>query len=781
MTAAAVGRSVARSDGEAKVRGFADYGVDVVLPGMCHGALWRAPVPSARVVSIDAEAARRVPGVLAVLTGADVENRPTGISLCDQPLFAWPLVRYEGETVAAVAAETVEALEEALGLLRVELVETPGVADLLCALAPDAPLVHPDWASYASLSGAQWPRERNVVCELFSDTGGVDAAFSTAAHVVEDAYRADRQYQASLEPHVAVAEYGAGRFTLHVAHQFPFNVRDRVASALGVRSSAVRVVGHHIGGGFGAKLDVSLEPYAALLARAVGRPVRMENRRSEDLMTAQCRENAVVTIRSALSESGELLACDFDVVFDSGAYAIDAPYLASMPMFAIGSIYRVGQARVRCRAVYTNSAPTGAFRGVSGTYLVFAVERHLDHIARELGLDRRELRLRHLRRSGEKMLNGQTLADADILRECFDRAEEVAPFSSLGKGPYRGVGMAACVWLTNPLAGSAVLKLNEDGTLGLVTAATDNGSGAVTMGLRQIAAEELGVDAREVVVSMPDTDVSGYDAGSQGSRTTRVVGMAVKAAAEQVRERALAIAADHLEISAADLELVAGSVQVRGAPSRRLQLAEVAKLAAAHGGPITGAGSYSTPMPAYAPTCATGLLFPVFPTPTYHLHVAEVEVDPLAGNVRVLRYIVVQEVGRAVNPIGVMGQIQGGVAQGLGYALWEWLALEGGRYRQRTFESYGLPLSVDVPRVEVVTLEHPDHESPYGAKGVAEPPVVPVAAAVANAVSDAIGAEINCIPILPEAVLDALASQVGTGLLGVHHPRGGAGAEEGRA
>ncbi len=751
-----LGRRVTRSDAEAKVRGSADYGVDVVLPGMVYGALWRSPVPAARVVAIDSEAAWRVPGVLALITGADVDNHPTGLALCDQPLFGWPVVRYEGEPVAAVAAETPESLEKALDLLHVEFVERPAITDVTSALSPDAVLVHPDWASYASPSGAEWPREGNVVCELLSDPGGVGEVFSSAAHVVRDVYRADRQYQAYLEPHAAVAEYNSGRFTLHVAHQFPFNVRDRVAHALGVGASAVRVVGHHIGGGFGAKLDVALEPYAALLARATGRPVRMENSRSEDLMTAQCRESAVVTISSALSASGDMLGCEFDVVFDSGAYAIDAPYLASIPMFAVGSVYRVDRTRVRCRAVYTNTAPTGAFRGVSGTYLVFAVERHLDHVARELGLDRRELRLRHLRRNGEKMLNGQTLADADILRECFDRAEEVAPFSSLGKGPYRGVGMAACVWLTNPLAGSAVLKLNEDGTIGLVTGATDNGSGAVTMGLRQIAAEEFGIGASDVLVTMPDTDVAGYDAGSQGSRTTRVVGMAVIAAAAQVRERVLSIASDHFEAAAADLEVVDGGVQVRGVPSRRLTLAEVAKLAASNGGPITGAGSYSTPLPNYSPTCATGFLFPAFPTPTYHLHVAEVEVEPLVGTVRVLRYIVVQEVGRVVNPTGVVGQIQGGVAQGLGYALWEWLESEGGRYRQRTFESYGLPLSVDVPRVEVVTLEHGDSDSPHGAKGVGEPPIVPVAAAVANAVSDAIGAEVDAIPIRPEAILEAL-------------------------
>jgi len=489
----------------------------------------------------------------------------------------------------------------------------------------------------------------------------------------------------------------------------------------------------------------------------------MVNERREDLITAPCRENAIIRIRSAVSSEGQILAREMDVIFDSGAYAGDAPLIASLPLFAAGSPYRVGRARVRCRAVYTNTAPTGAFRGVGGTYLVFAVERHMDHIAQVLGKDRRELRVRNLMRNGDKLLNGQVLSDASILGEAFERLEGVAPWSTLGHGR-RGVGIAACVWLTNPLPGSAAVKLNEDGTLGLVTAATENGSGAVAMGLRQIAADELGVDTSKVLVALPDTDVNGYDAGSQGSRTTRVTGRAVREAAEQVRRRVLKTAAALLEANEADLELADGFARVKGDPSARIPLADIAGAAASAGGPITGAGSYGTPLPGYDPACATGLLFPALTTPTYHVHVAEVAIDPVTGNVTVLRYIVAQEVGRVINPAGVAGQIQGGVTQGLGYALWEWLGLDAGTYRQQTLEAYGLPLAVDVPRVEIVTLEHPDPEGPYGAKGVGEPPIIPVAAAVGNAVADAVAKSggtadhgIDRIPVTPEAVLLALA------------------------
>jgi CO/xanthine dehydrogenase Mo-binding subunit len=256
---------------------------------------------------------------------------------------------------------------------------------------------------------------------------------------------------------------------------------------------------------------------------------------------------------------------------------------------------------------------------------------------------------------------------------------------------------------------------------------------------------------------MPDTAAAGYDAGSQGSRTTHIVGRAAQAAAAEVRQRVLEVASDLLEAAVPDLEVVAGAVGVRGTPASRIPLQAIAAAAATVGGPIAAKSEYATPQPAYDPTCASGLLFPTFPTPTYHVHLAEVEVDPVTGRVTILRYVVAQEVGKAINPAGVTGQIQGGVTQGLGYALYEGLSIgPDGGYRQRTLESYRLPVAPDIPTVEVVLLEHPDAAGPFGAKGVAEPPIVPVAAAVAKAIADATGGEIHELPITLEAVLDAL-------------------------
>lgn len=751
-----IGTSTVRTDGSSKVRGDAVYTVDIGLPGMLHASLLRSPVAAGQITRLDPSKALESPEVWSVITAADAPSHRHGLIIGDQRILASRRVAFEGEPIAAIAAETPRAARAAAATIELAIDEEDPIVDLDLAVAEGARLVHPDWATFRPV-GDDFPRQGNVAGELLSDPPGVDDAFARAPLVVEDEYRAGRQYQAYLEPKAVVAEYESGRYTIHVSHQFPFNVRDRLAAALAVRPSAIRVVGHHIGGGFGAKLDLGIEPHAALLARATGRSVKLVQDRTEDLITCPSRENGVVRIRSAVGADGTILAREIDVLMDAGAAAGDTPILCSLPLLLAGGAYKVGPTRVRARAVYTNTAPTGAFRGVSGTYLVFAVESHMDHIAAELGIDRRELRLRNLMEDGDRLRNGQELPDASILREAFTRVEEMTPWANTGLGTYRGVGISATVWLTNPMPGSAVLKLHEDGTLGVVTAATDNGSGAVTMGVIQIAAEQLGLHPDDVVVTMPDTDTAAYDAGSQGSRTTHIVGRAVEAAGAELRTKVLRTAGEMLEAAPEDLELVAGSVGVRGVPDSRIPLADIAKEATFSVGPLSGSGSYATILPGYDPSCASGMLFPAFPTPTYHVHLAEVEVDPVTGNVTILRYIVAQEVGRAINPDGVWGQIQGGVAQGLGYALYEGLQIGAdGRYQQRTLESYRLPIAPDIPRVEVIILEHPDPAGPFGAKGVAEPPVVPVAAAVANAVADAVGAPITSIPITPNDVLDAL-------------------------
>jgi CO/xanthine dehydrogenase Mo-binding subunit len=754
-----IGAAVTRSDAAAKVQGRAVYGVDHQEVGMLHGVLLRSPVPAGRIRRLDTDAARAMPGVHVVCSAADQPDTLGGWVIRDQRLFATGEVRFEGEAVALVVAETREQAAAAAAAIDLDIEVWEGV-DLARAGAADARLVHPHWETYLPAAGPDYPRQGNLAAELRSEPEGVEEAFAAAAHVVEDRFTANRQYQAYLEPKAAVAEYSGGRYTIHTSVQHPYNVRERVAQLLGVRVSAVRVVGKTIGGGFGGKLDASVEPMAAFAAKLTGRPVKIRNERTEDMLTCPSRENVVMTVRTALAADGTMLGRELICDMDNGAYSAEMPWLASLPLSIIGSVYRIdGPVRVISRLWYTNTAPTGAFRGVGGLYLYMALERHTDHIAETLGVDRRDYRLQHLFKDGDGSRTGQVFPDAGILAEAFAELETKAPWAEVTAGlkPWQGVGIAAGIWMTNPMPGQATVKVNEDGTVHVLTGANDNGSGAVTMGITQIVAESLGLDTKDVMVSMPDTDVSGYDAGSQGSRTTHIVGRAALDASLEVRRQLLAVAGDLIEADPDDLEIVDGTVRVAGAPSRSVSLAQVATTATWTVGPIAATSSYTSPPIPFDPGCASGLLFSTMSTPTYHVHMAVVEVDPVTGSVRVLRYIVVQEVGRVINPVGVRGQIQGAVAQGLGYSLYESLRIDDDcRYIERTLESYRLPLAIDMPDVEIVTMEHPDAAGPYGAKGVAEPPITLVPAAIATAVSNAIGAPISAIPVTPEDILAAL-------------------------
>ena len=758
-----VGERFRRTDGWPKARGEAIFGVDYLPQGTIHAVLLRSPVPSGRLVNLDVSAAKAMPGVRAVITAADVPDTRAGWVLQEQPLFARDRVRYEGEPVAGIAADTLEQAKAAREAILLEIENLAAVVDLDYAMSEDSPLLHPDWESYVPSLG-EYPRRRNIAAECISDPEGVDEAFEAADRIIEDEYRVQRQYQAYIEPKAAVAIYQGGRYEVHTAHQFPFNVRDRIAQYLDIRPSQIRVIGHTIGGGFGAKLDASIEPHACALSKAAGGlPVKIVNTRTEDMITCPSREDAITRIRTGLDKDGNMIAREIEVIAGNGAYSGEMPWLASIALHCARGVYRAGPTRVKSWLVYTNTAPTGAFRGVNGVYLYHAVERHMDHIASELGRDRREYRLQHLFEPGEVLLNDQVLDDADILREGFDVMEEAAPWEermAATAGPMKGVGIGAAWWVTNPMPGTATLKLNEDGTVGVITAATDNGSGAVTLGVTQIVAEKLGVQPEDVYVTMPDTDSAGFDAGSQGSRTTRIVGKAASIAADEVIGKIKQTASDLLEAAPSDIVIADGRVFVAGSPDSGLSLGDVAMAATWTVGPIQGTGSFLTPFPDFNPGCATGLMFPSFPTPTYHVHLAEVEVDPVTGAVKVTRYVVVQEVGKIISPNGAYGQVAGGVTQGIGYALYESLRIgEDGRYQERNLENYRLPLTVDVPRVEFIPLEHPDPDGPFGAKGVGENSVLLGGAVIANAVVDAIGAPIDQLPITSEVVLKAIAAK----------------------
>jgi CO/xanthine dehydrogenase Mo-binding subunit len=760
-----VGVSIPRSDGPAKASGETIFSVDYQEAGTLFGKILRAPVAAGRIVRLDISRARAMPGVRAVITAADVPPMLGGWIIRDTPMFASDVVRYIGEPIAAVAADTLDEARRALDVIDLEIEATRPVGTIAAAIAQDAPILHPNLKSYALTLGeaGSYPRYGNIAAESASlaDPQPVEAAFAAAHRIITDEFTTQRQYQAYLEPKNAVGIYRGGRFIAHSGSQWPYNVRTRIGQFFDVPPSAVRVIGHPYGGAFGGKLDFGVEPHAVALSRAAGgRPVKIVNTRSEDMMTASSREGTLIRIRSAVDASGMITARDLECYMDNGAYTGEMAFLACFPFHFSAMSYRVGALRAVGRLVYTNSPPTAAMRGVTAVPLYAALELHMDHIARELDVDRREYRLRHLFGNGDAMPNGQVLHDADILKSHFDAVEKIAPWAEVSKKkPLRGVGIAPAVWLVNPLPGSATVKLQEDGSVVVISGANDNGTGSMTTAVRQIVADELGLHPDRVLVTEPDTDIGGFDGGSQGSRTTQVAGRAALDAAREVRDKVLDAAAQLLQTTAGELELADGFARVKGKPGTRISMADIGAATTFGAGTIQGTGRAVLPPVPHNPSCASGLLFAYIATPTYHVHFAEVEVDPVTGNVTVLRYIVAQEVGKIINPASLAGQIQGGVAQGIGFALYESLRInEAGESLEKTLKDYRLPLAVDIPRVEAILSENPGLDGPFGAKGAAEPPILLPAAVIAAAVSDAIGKPIHKIPVTPEDVLAAMRS-----------------------
>ncbi|WP_191058231.1 xanthine dehydrogenase family protein molybdopterin-binding subunit, partial [Geminicoccus harenae] len=636
----------------------------------------------------------------------------------------------------------------------------PPVLTMAEALAPDAPLVHPDWRDYPQfVPGGQ--RAGNVAWEATVVRDDVAAAFARPdVTVVESTFRVGRQNQASLEPRACVVTFEDGRFLIETSTQAPWTVRDTTASLLGVRPADVRVVVPAVGGGFGLKFAFGLEPFAALLARASGRSVRLANSRRDEMLTALCRENAEIRIRSAVTASGEIVGREAVVLMDCGAYGGEQPFLASMTAHTLGGSYRLGAVRLVSRAIYTNTPPTGAFRACNGTYNVFALERHTDEICQAVGMDPVEFRKRNVIGDGAIGATGQVF-EGDVLGPMLDRMAALRAKSrkrpAVSDGRLVGRATVVGTWFILVGPSAATVNLNPDGTATVVTSGVEIGSGAMVQALPQIVAHSLGLRPEDVVVRQADTDAAGYDVGVGGGRTTVSLGAASVAACQEVRKKLLQIASDMLEAAPDDLVLEAGHVQVVGAPQLKVSIAAVAQRAQAVTGPISGSGAFTAPGTASRPGCTAGHLVDALDLPVFAVHECEVAVDPETGQVEVLAYRVVQDVGRAINPRAIGGQIQGGVVQGLGYALHEEVTIgTDGQVRQQGFETYRVPLAQDVVPVEIDLYEGAPSIGPLGTKGAGEVPILNVAAAVACAVANATGRPVREIPLTPPRVLELL-------------------------
>ncbi len=752
--------NLARRDARDKLQGRTQYTIDHVKPGTLHAFLLRSEVPSARIVRLDLSKARKMPGVRAIATAEDAPGF-FGIGIADHPLFAKEVIRYDGEPIAAIAAETLDQAKAAAAAIELEVEPLPALLTMAEALSENAPLIHRDWKNYEILlEGAA--RGGNVAWEAKVLRGDTDAAFARPdVTIVDSCFTVGRQNHVPFEPRAVVATFEDGRYHIKTSTQVPWTVRNVTAKALGVPASRVRVTVPPVGGAFGLKFDCSLEPFAAILAAKTGRPVALVNSRREEMLTCLCRENAEIRLRSAVTKEGEIVGREATVLMDCGAYGGEQIFLTTMTAHTLGGNYKLGSVRISSRAVYTNTAPNGAFRACNGVYNTFALERHTDEICEAIGMHPMEFRRRNVIGDGDLGSTGQVF-EGEVLRPMLEKMETLqkkAVPSADRSGDRRLFGRATTVgtWFIFVGPSAATINLNTDGSATLITSGVEIGSGTMTQSLPQIVAAKLGISPHEVIVKAADTDAAGFDLGVGGGRTTVSIGAASTVAADEVRRKVLDAASELLQTRTEDLVLADGRVEIRGKKGSGMTVAQVASHIQKTQGPVIGSGSFTNPGVEAMAGCAMGHFIDAIDLPVFAVHDCEVAVDPDTGHVEVLSYRVVQDVGRALNPRAIHSQIQGGVVQGLGYALHEEMYVgPEGRILQSGFETYRLPLALDVVPVEIELHEGAPSIGPLGTKGAGEVPILNVGATIACAVSRAIGKPVHALPLTPPKVMELI-------------------------
>jgi len=751
-----VGTSPAHHDFVEKVKGSLHYAADWRLPGMLHGRIVRSPVPSARITGIDVRQARALPGVAAVLTAADVpsnaivEMASGGLAELEvtMPVLAADRVRYAGEPVAVVAAATRQIADAAAELVAVDYEELPGVFDVTSALAEDSPLVHDVGNTLVS-----W----QIRC------GDAAAALAAADVVVEGEYRSQHVEHAYLEPEAGVGWLENGVLTLRVSTQVIEHAA-AIARIIGLPQSKVRVIAAYMGGGFGGKEDMTVEPYLALLVWHTRRPVRMIWDRQESLVASTKRHPFIMRYKTGARADGTITAQQVEITGDAGAY----PNLSPRVLFAAAACacgpYRVPDASITSRAVFTNNVPASAFRGFGAMQVVLGYEAQADALAERLGLSRTLVRERNFLAKGDLLPTGERLDTCVEVAQTMRRAlallgEPPAP-SGPGKLVGRGLGCnrhpyGRTIWFRD--RASAWLGLQADGTLLIRSGVTDLGAGQAAS-LCQIAAEVLGTPLDDVSIYIGDSALNPPAGGTFATRQLYMSGNAVLHAARELRERMSPVAADLLGVPPGELEFAGGRVRPDpaagpGNPGVSISLAELAAACDQRAISTAHLSTWRAQAGSFDPRSGQGDTFPDY---TYGTHAADVEVDTETGQVTVLRYAACHDVGRAINPMRVEGQIQGGAMQGLGYALTEDMGIEDGYVQAALFANYLIPNAQDFPDVLVDIVESGEGKGPLGARGIGEPPIGNVAATIASAIADATGVRPAELPMTPERVLRLL-------------------------
>ena len=745
-----VGTRPIRHDGTDKVTGRAKYGADTHTSGVLIGKTLRSPHAHARILSIDTGAARALPGVKAVMTGADLamhyEDKVANIGEGSVSLphlvtnvLASDKVLYEGHAVAAVAATSAHVAEEALDLIQVEYEVLAPVLDVRPAMEDGAPLLH-ETMKVKSL-GQSTDKPGNIANHFQHTLGDIDRGFAEADIVVEREFSTQTVHQGYIEPHNVTAHWNLDdQITVWTSTQGPFEVRDQVADILGVPTSSVRVVPAEIGGGFGGKFRVYQEPTAAFMSRMTGKPVKMVMSRTEVLKATGPTPGSYMTVKMGATRDGRLVAAQAYLAYEAGAYP-GSPVGAGAG--CIFSPYDIPNVVIDGYDVVVNKPQTSAYRAPGATNGAFAAETVIDEICEILGTDPLEFRLNNSAKEGSRRADGPVFPRIGH-DECVRAAMASDHYQSRLNGPNRGRGVASGFWFNGGGTSTVVVSVNGDGTVNLVEGSPDIGGTRTSIAMQ--VAEVLGVPAEQVKPMVVDTDAIGQTDGTGGSRVTFATGWAGYEAAEDVKRQMVTRAARLWEIPDDDVVFDGGVFRSRSAPEKSITFTELAGKLGATGGPVVGRAAVAGK--------AAG--------PAYAVMVVDVEVDPDTGKVDVLRVTIVQDAGKAIHPAYVEGQMQGGVAQGIGWALnEEYFYNEKGDLVNASLLDYRMPTCLDLPMIETVIVEVPNPGHPYGVRGVGEVPIVPPPAAVANAIYDAVGVRLRDLPMSPGRVLETICNNNG--------------------
>jgi CO/xanthine dehydrogenase Mo-binding subunit len=730
-----IGQPTPRVDGTDKVTGHARYAADISLPGTLWGKSLHSTYAHARIVHIDTTAAQKVSGVHAVIAGADVRGGLWGRAVKDVPVLAYDRVRFFGERVAAVAAEDEDIAQQALDLIQVEYEELPAVFEPLDALKNDAPILHPNFNTYVG-----FPQQMEQLSNAYHRTsfhkGDVERGFAEADLVIEHTYVTQRIHQGYIEPQAVLVNIDdSGRVHVWVCSKVPYNTRESLATAAGIPEEQILFHHVYIGGDFGGKGNSRNTPICYFLAKATGRPVRMVSDYTEELFAGNPRHSVAVRLKSGVKRDGTLTAHQVHYLVNSGAYAAFKPSGIIGGYNQAAGPYRVPNCRIESTFVYTNTIPCGFMRAPGEPQAVFALESHIDEIARQLDIDPLEFRLKNLIVDGEETASGERFEHVRV-HETLRAAAEAAGYHQ-PKAPLVGRGVAIGDRPAGGGEATASITLKANGRVILGTPIFDQGTGTYTT-LCQVVAEELQVPLERIQVEVWDTDAIPFDSGVAGSRATRINTIVAYEAAQETKRELFRLAGRALGWPEDALTLAGDEIR------RTDQEAAIpwTALLARTGESVSGRAHIEERGRSHITSFAA--------------QIAEVSVDPETGQVKLLRYTTAHDVGQIVNPIGHQGQIDGSIMQGVGYGLMEELQVEDGRAINLSFGEYKLPTMRDVPPLTTVLVESGNGVGPYHIKGIGESPLTPVAPAIANAVADAIGVRIRDLPLTSEKIYRAL-------------------------